>query len=160
MNPLPGMPRERAAARMLPDVALTASDGRVVTPVDYRHRRHLVLILLPDTPATSGIPPLPSLSERYAEFADENAEVLAVFPALPPDSSIPDRYPFPVLEDRGGTLSGALSEQGASGTPCITVYVADRYGEIFRSLDVAEGNPFPLEEVLSWLRFLERLCPE
>lgn len=155
-----GMPPERAAVRMMPDVAMTATDGRVVTPGDYRHRNHLVLILFPDTPARSGIPLLPFLSTRHGEFVDENTEVLVVFRTFPSGSSVPDSYPFPVLEDRDGTLSGALSEQSASGTPRLTVYVADRYGEIFRSVTVAEGDPFPLEEILSWLRFLERLCPE
>ena len=152
--------REHSVARMLPDVTMTAGDGRVVNPGDYRHRKHLVLILLPDPPVASGTPVLPSLSARYAEFAGENAEVLAVFPAFPPDSPAPDRYPFPVLEDRDGTLSNALSERRVPGIPRSTVYVADRYGEIFRSFDVAVGDPLPLEELLSWIRFLERLCPE
>jgi hypothetical protein len=42
----------------------------------------------------------------------------------------------------------------------LSVHVADRYGEVFRSLDVPAGDPFPAEEILAWLRFLERLCPE
>lgn len=155
-----GVPREHPAARMLPDVTMTATDGRIVTLGDYRHRKHLVLILLPDPRVTSGIPLLPSLSARYAEFVGENAEVLAVLPAFPSDSCAPDRYPFPVLEDRDGTLSGALPVRRAPGIQRPTVYVADRYGEIFRSFDVGGEDPFPLEEVLSCLRFLERLCPE
>ncbi|HEX9191489.1 MAG TPA: redoxin domain-containing protein [Candidatus Deferrimicrobiaceae bacterium] len=154
------MPREHGVARMLPDVTMTARDGRVVNPGDYRHRKHLVLVLLPDTPVPSGATVLQSLSARYAEFVLENAEVLAVLPAFPPDSPPPDRYPFPVLEDRDGALSGALSEQRAPGIPRPTVYVADRYGEIFRSFCVTAGKPFPLEELLSCIRFLERLCPE
>jgi peroxiredoxin len=148
---------------MLPDVAMTATDGRVVSLGDYRHRKHLVVILFPDPPVTSGIPLLRSLSSRYAEFQEENAEILAVFPAVPPsppDPAVPDLCPFPVLEDRDGALSVALPEQRVTGIPRTTVYVADRYGEIFRSFDVAGGNPFPIGEILSWLRFLERLCPE
>jgi len=160
---LTGIPGGQPAARMLPDVAMTATDGRVVTLGDYRHRKHLVLILFPDPPGTSGIPLLRSLFSRYAEFLEENAEILAVFPAVPlppPDPAFPGLCPFPVLEDRDGALSVALPEQRVTGIPRTTVYVADRYGEIFRCFDFAGGDPFPLEEVLAWLRFLERLCPE
>ena len=160
MKPAVPVPRRDVVRRMLPDVSMTVADGRVFATGDYRHRKHLVLILFPEPPGAAGIPHLSSLSSRYEEFTMENAEILAVLPAFPPGSSARGGHPFPVFEDREGTLRDALSGKPAAGMSCPTVYVADRYGEIFRSLEVPGGDPFPLEEVLSWLRFLERLCPE
>jgi peroxiredoxin len=148
---------------MLPPVSLRTAGGGRVRIDEYRHRKHVVVILFPDPPGTYEIRVLRLLTSRYQDFLEENAVVLAVFPAIPrapPDPSAPDPCPFPILADRDGMLSDALSDRRASGLRSLTVHVADRYGEIFRSLDVAVGDPFPLEEVLSWLRFLERLCPE
>ncbi|HEX9205144.1 MAG TPA: hypothetical protein VF853_04385 [Candidatus Deferrimicrobiaceae bacterium] len=145
---------------MLPDVSMTAADGRVFATGDYRHRKHLVLIFIPEPPGASGIPLLSSLSSRYEEFTMENSEILAVLSAFPPGSFAHGSRPFPVFEDRNGTLRDMLAGHQAPGISRIVVCVADRYGEIFQSLDVEEGEPFPSEEVLAWLRFLERLCPE
>jgi peroxiredoxin len=145
---------------MVPDVTMTAADGRVFATGDFRHRKHLVLILFPEPPGAAGIPLLSTLSSRYEEFTMENAEILVVIPAFPPDFLARGGRPFPVFEDRDGTLRDMLAGQQAPGISRTVVCVADRYGEIFRSLEVPGGDPFPLEEVLSWLRFLERLCPE
>ena len=161
--PLDGMPPQPAAARMLPDVAMNAADGRAVRPGDYRHRKHLVVVVLPDAPAPYDPPILRALARRHVEFSEENAEILAVLPPSapwPPRPAVADDCPFPVVQDRDGALSCTLSGRRAPSTGTIAVHVADRYGEIFRTLAVTGANPFPLEEVLAWVRFLERLCPE
>jgi hypothetical protein len=145
---------------MLPDAPLYAADGVAVRLSGYRHRKHLVLLVFAAHDGEPGASVPGPLAARHKEFTDENAEVVAVFPASPPRSGLPGPFPFPVLEDRTGALSRLLPENDSREAAVLSVHIADRYGELFRSLDVPAGVPFPAEEILSWLRFLERLCPE
>jgi hypothetical protein len=145
---------------MLPDAPLYPADGVGIRLSDYRHRKHLVLLVFAAHAGEPGASVPGSLAARHKEFTDENAEVVVVFPASPPRSALPGPYPFPVVEDRTGALSRELTGNGSRGAVVLSVHVADRYGELFRSLDIRAGDPFPAEEILSWLRFLERLCPE
>jgi hypothetical protein len=147
-----------SAPRMLPDVPLFSAEGGEIRLSDYRHRKHLVLLVFGTPAGDEGRCVPDSLAARRAEFADESAEVIVVFPASTPRSAAP--MPFPVLEDRTGALHDELHGNGSRNTALLTVYVADRYGEVFRSLEIRAGDPFPTEEILAWLRFLERLCPE
>ena len=149
-----------SASRMLPDAPFYAADGVAVRLSGYRHRKHLVLLVFAAPAGEPGASVPGSLALRHMEFAEENAEVIAVFPASLPRSSLPGPFPFPVLEDRTGAFSRERPGDGSRGACILSVHVADRYGEIFRSIDVPAGDPFPVEAILSWLQFLERLCPE
>jgi peroxiredoxin len=131
---------------------------------DFRGRRNLVVLLLSAEEGASSRRLLTDLAERYAEFVEEDAEILSVIRG-PVDRAAwirqRDNLPFPVLADEDGRVHRALGGHAAEGAGGAAVYVADRYGEVFYAHQAAEGQSLPTpEEILGWVRFIELQCPE
>jgi hypothetical protein len=53
---------------------------------------------------------------------------------------------------------GALDR---SGVPRLALYVTDPYGEVFAAWRTLAGDASPTaQEILDWLEFINRQCPE
>ena len=124
---------------------------------DFKQRRNLVLVFQhPDCPICDAT--LQALAERYPEYRDLDAEVIAVRPAEPAPE-LDERLPFPVAWDEHGDVFDAYAGRDMEGRPVPAVYVADRYGELAFASEGAHG-PEIATDVLELLRFVAHSCPE
>jgi peroxiredoxin len=66
-----------------------------------------------------------------------------------------------VLVDLDGRVHRTLGAIDAAGEPLPMVFVTDRFGEIFAIFKIDQHKSIlSAEEVLSWLEFINRQCPE
>jgi len=145
-----------AIGHMVPDFRLESADGRVVSPMDFKEKKNLVIIFF-DARQSNDLATLAEVKHRYHEFADANAEVLAIA-AGPLEEfrmcSKALRLPFPLLSDLRNEATCAYCVAGPM------VFVADRSGELQMQSDLAEMVDEKLDEALSTLELIEIECPE
>lgn len=108
-----------------------------------------------------------ALLSRLASFRNALKEYSArVLVILLTDDS---RAAIPCLDGDLGLLSldptgaahGALGATDAAGTPVPTIYVTDRFGEVFAVFRAAEPAALPRpEEIVRWLEFISYQCEE
>lgn len=148
----------------VPDLSLISSSGQSERFSDFRGRRNVVVVLLYTGEGASSRRLLTDLAERYAEFTEEDTEILSVIRG--PVDGAPwirqwDNLPFPVLSDENGRVHRALGGHAADAVGGAVVYVADRCGEVFYAQQAPEGQSLPTpEEILGWVRFIELQCPQ
>lgn len=145
-----------AVGHTVPDFRLESAEGRLVSPIDYKGRKNLVIIFF--NPRNSeDLQTLSAVRQRYHEFADANAEVLGVC-----SGSIEEfrecanamRFPFPVLADVRREATCAYCVIGPM------IFVSDRFGELRMQNDLTKDVDETLDEALSTLELVEIECPE
>jgi peroxiredoxin len=107
---------------------------------------------------------LHDLAARREDFEFDDAEVLIVIQgtAQEVEQRVQQyRLPFPVLADATGDVHrsfGAI-EDDEGCTP--TVYVLDRFGEIYATYPFGGEYKLPsADDLLNWIQFIELQCPE
>jgi peroxiredoxin len=148
----------------LPAFTLQSSAGRRIALYDYRGRRNLALALVGKPADEAARAFLTDLAAHHSDFAEEEAEVLAVVWGSVAEAEwikSNEALPFPVLADEEGAVHHAFGVLASDGDPVAAIYIADRFGEIFAAYRIGAGQPFPRgEEILEWLRFIGLQCPE
>lgn len=143
--------------RLIPEFKLLTSNGLVIDPTDFKQKKNLVIYFF-DVHKSESWEMLAMLRQRYNEFKDANAEVLAISPGSMEEiqdcvSSM--NLPFPVLCDSNGEVAAAY----AATKPAL--FVADRYGELKMFSEVTSDNiETVIESALSTLDLVELECPE
>jgi peroxiredoxin len=143
---------------------LTSSEGKPVRASDYRGVSNLVLVFAhnPDDEFCQLF--LTGLAQHYSEFIEEDAEVLLVIQGSRQEAEQVKRgyhLPFPILADQDGRACRAAGAITSDGKPAMTVYITDRYNEIYSVYRTSEGDALPtLKEMLERVRFIEIQCPE
>ncbi|MBI2843424.1 MAG: redoxin domain-containing protein [Armatimonadetes bacterium] len=142
---------------LLRDFRLESGTGEIISPMDFRGRRNLVIVFF-DPGCEQCRRFLSNTAERYGDYTDLNTEVLAVGEAGADQLRTLANsmgLPFIVLADPDGC---ALSRY-AQSVPA--TFVADRYGEVRLAYSGMEADHFPDQEViLSQLDLAELECPE
>lgn len=142
----------------LPYFELADSRGGTTTPWRYRGRRILVLAFVGDGACVPCRELLVQFRDCYRDYADEEAEVLAVARVEAEAArrlAEELRLPFVVAADAGGD---AHARYGAGS---VAVYVADRYGEVQERWLVGDGGPLPSQrEIFARVQFIALQCPE
>jgi peroxiredoxin len=145
-----------AVGRMVPEFRLESADGGVISPSDYKERKNLVIIFF-NACDSRDLGVIAEVGRRYAEFADNNAEVLGI--ASGPISVFSEcakalRSPFPLLADVRSEAQCAYCVVGPM------MFVADRYGELRMQSVIDKNLDTALDEALSTLELVEMECPE
>jgi len=142
----------------LPDVGFVTVEGQERRLSDYKGRFNLVLILTGDP----GHPLLGAVARRHAEFQQRESRVLAIIEGSRGDAlraGPPPQPPFELIADPDGAVAARLGVPVRSGqaAACVT----DRWAEVFFFSPELTGEPERwVEELLSWLDFVEHQCPE
>ena len=115
-----------AIGHLVPDFRLQSVDGKTISPSDFKERKNLVILFF-NPEISCDWEMLAEVKRRYHEFADSNAEVLAI--ASGPIEELKDcmstlKLPFPLLND---THKEAICAYCVAAS---TVFVADKYGEL------------------------------
>jgi peroxiredoxin len=147
---------------VLPDFELPSSRGQPVLASAYRGRSNLVLILAAGSNLLNGL--FSQLESKQQELAENNARVLVMAAGTRQracELKQELRVDQDVLVDLDGRVHRTLGAINAAGQPVPMVFVTDRFGEIFAILKIDEHKSIPsAEEVLGWLEFINRQCPE
>lgn len=152
-----------SAGTMMPDFTLVSTSGRRVRISDYRGRCNLVLIFCGKGDPDAIRSFLPELSERYSEFASEEAEVLAVVQEAElqaDDLQQSQKLSFPVLWDEEGhahKLAGVMITEHDSAP---VVFIIDRFGEARHICRAGQPACADISDILDWLRYINLECPE
>jgi peroxiredoxin len=139
---------------MAPDFRLESDSGEMISPEDYREKKNLVLIFF-DAGCGECSDFLKGIADRYQDYVDANAEVLAIIEGSKDDKhDISERMnlPFPILADPDRHVLGKYADK----TPAI--FVTDRFGEI--DLIFLEDHLPDQNKILDRLQLSELECPE
>ena len=151
------------SGEMFPGFMLSMPDGSPVELERYRGRNNLILIFAGDVLGRAGPtgPLLEDLVARSAELVAEVAQVLVVVASRCGVVSQGDPGPFPILVDSDAHTHRRVGATDAAGQPAPTLFITDRFREIYATYVSAEGSALPsAEEVMEWLRFINIQCPE
>lgn len=140
-----------------PDFSLPASDGQTVTRVQFRQKKHLVLVFLPDPDAAQAHNLAETLHGEHDDFTLANAAVYAISPrdAVPPS-------PLPVLIDANNAIRAEyaallpIDQRPADTDPFLILL--NRYGiPEFAGLGLFEGDSV-VEQIITYVWSLEYQC--
>lgn len=140
---------------------LPASNGKVVTPDDFRQRQGLCLLFLPAGDGTRWIELLQALAEAEAEWRERTVTALAVLTAGQAAArALADQVdrPLLVLADE----DGRVGERYRSLAPAAVgnegfVFLLDRWGA---PLAVGPLDDRWVSEALDWFDLALARCPE
>jgi peroxiredoxin len=141
----------------LPNFTLESIDGAAISLWDFRDRYNVVIMFF-DPSRSTDLHALSLFGMKDPEFADANAEVLAI--AEDPDEHAIAHMknmsiPFHILKDPGATVRTKLNIKDSP-----SVAVLDRYGMLLMLCSKCENANETLEDIISELLTLEMQCPE
>lgn len=147
---------------LFPDATLPLGSGGSLSIDSLRVRFDLVILMLGAgaiDPAAARL--LDELARDRSAIEGEEGRVLAV--RATDRSFAPDdwRWPFPVLLDANARLHARVGAVDAAGYPMTSLYVTDRYREIYAATHPGQPDwPTTADDVLQWLTFVNIQCPE
>ncbi len=116
-----------------PAFSLQSHEGTTVTLSEFRGKKRLLLVFYPgdDTPACTR--QLCSFRDKYEMFTDRDTVVLGINPAKAKSHKAfakKNRFPFPLLVDKGGKVAAAYGCRASDGTIKRTVYIIGEYAKV------------------------------
>jgi peroxiredoxin len=151
----------RTRGEILPRFTLPGLHGPAVALESYRGRRNLVVVFAADVVGESAVTPLlRELRWRAEDLTAEAAQVLVIV-SSPTIAARRGPTVFPTLLDADGRIHRSVGATDAVGRPAPSVFVTDRFREIFAVYLPARGHGLPsVKEILEWLVFINIQCPE
>jgi len=133
-----------------PDFSLQSHEGTTVTLSKFRGKKRLLLVFYPgdDTPACTR--QLCSFRDSYSMFADRDTVVLGINPANARSHKAfakKNRFPFPLLVDKGGKVAAAYGCRASDGKIKRTVYIIGEYAKV----ELAERG------AISWIDLIDAI---
>jgi peroxiredoxin len=150
--------------RLMRNFTLPSTDGKRISPQDYRGLSNLILIFAGDVGQIYQKEFLSGLVQRYAEIRAQDAEVLLVMACSrerAEEMKSQAKLPFPILADEDLQVQKSVGALDAQAAPVATLYMTDRFLEVFAVWRTGEGNSLPsASELFSWLDYINSQCPE
>jgi peroxiredoxin len=142
---------------LMPHFDLPAAGGKRVMTWNYKGQKNLVILFVLSL-FGEWQEHLGRLAGAYQQYQDHNAEILVVSQDnVETLDGIAGRLgiPFPLLSD----VDGSVTEKYTALTP--SVFVIDRYGELYAQSTAAMNEEFPdYQRILDGLHLIELQCPE
>jgi hypothetical protein len=153
-------PHPPGRGQVLRDYSLLKTDGTPLLLSDFRGKQNLLLIFLVGSEPTSisgaQAQLLQALSEKSGEVRELETRVIVVVrpEQLPTVAALSAE--LVVAVDPSGTV---FSDVGAE--PDTTIYITDKFREVFHVYRIAEGASLPsASELVGWIEFVAMNCPE
>jgi len=145
---------------VLRDPELLVADGtrRLLSAV--RERSNLVMIF---TGGHDFAGLLARLIARTDALRENNARVLVITPEKPSSKfrARPAQSSRLLALDPDGQVHRALGATDATGKPVPTIYITDRFGEVFAAFHNLNPTALPdAGEIFRWLEFINQQCEE
>ena len=124
---------------------LPTSEGGEIGLWRFKQRQPVVLVLWEG----AGPALLTGFAQRYSDYRQAGAEVLAIGKGPPPRA-----LPFPALRDAGGHTAARLADDAPA------ILILDSYGELFNRLQGEAARAPDHEDLLDWVVFTQTQCEE
>lgn len=145
---------------VLRDLEVSMADGTRRLLSSLRGTSNLLMILTADLDLSAF---LAALLARKSALEENNCRVLVIatmatrFDEL---SRWHDKFCLPAI-DENGKIHRVLGATDKVQNPISTIYITDRFGEVFAAFQTAEITSLPsVDEIIQWLEFIERQCEE
>ena len=149
---------------IVPEFTLLSTAGASVRASDYRSKRNLILIFCGAVNSASARRVVRQVSELYAEFVAEEAEVFAVVQGAGDEAEDLDgscNPPFPILLDKDRHAHELFGIRSSEQHSLPAVCVVDRFGELRHVSRAAGSQPSGFaRDILEWVRYINLECPE
>lgn len=161
-GPTPAGCLSAGTGKLLPPANMVTPSGKAFSLGQFHGRRNLVVVL-PGAGASSEAVErlLTQLARGRAALDEEKAEVLVV---LPGDADGPRDEAFralTVLVDEDARFYRSMGAVDTAGRAAPALYITDLYREIYCAVRPGDEQwPSSIDEVLSWLVFMNIQCPE
>jgi peroxiredoxin len=142
---------------VLRDVELLLADGSRRLFSRVRDRSNLVMIF---TAGQAFAGSVASLSGKTCALRENSARVLVVVLERA-DSASEASAPHVLAIDSDAQVHRALGATDGAGNPVPTIYITDRFGEVFAAFQNSNPAALPdVEEIIRWLEFINQQCEE
>ncbi|MGH9711950.1 MAG: hypothetical protein ACRD5M_01460 [Candidatus Acidiferrales bacterium] len=149
--------------QLIPPLSIRTPEGRTVHTWDFKQKKNLLIAFL-DVDCARCEDFLHGLAGRAIELREKESVALIVYLA-PPPSALADFLPKEIISGcdvPGHSARAYLGDDAFSARGLVrrSVFVADRYGELFAQWPLA-AHQFPaLEEIFSALDQIQMACEE
>lgn len=150
---------------LVPPFTLPSSRGGEVKLWDCKMRKNLLILFYHGDGCSRCKEILKMFAEHYGELVKVEVEMLAISADDLERSralSVELRLPYPLLSDPEGRVIEKYTyrrEDNEAALP--SIFGTDRYGTLYHQFIADEITELPgLEEILSWLNFIQSQCPE
>lgn len=145
---------------VLCDVDLTMADGSRCLLSSLRGSASLVMVF---TAGRDLHPLLADLENKKSALIEHNARVLVISTSReqPASELRPFAEMFLIAFDDNGQVHRTLGATDAAQSPLPSIYITDRFGEVFAAFRRLDIPSLPnAEEIMGWLEFIEQQCEE
>lgn len=161
LTPAHGIP---SRGHLMPDFILPSTEGKRISLYDYRGRSNLVLFFAGEADHLEEQRLIASVVEHYAEIREHDSEVLIVVTSSrerAKEIKRQTRSLCPLVLDQDAKAHKTVGALGGQLVHAPAVYVIDRFMEVFAVWHTGAGGTLPtIQDVLSWLAYLDSACPE
>lgn len=143
---------------VLPSFTLPEASGEPLDTWAFYGRRNLVIVFVSDIGAGEVRKFFDELDPASYEIRAQETEILTIVRKPLPETAEAGRtlgWPGRILADERGEVFRRHNPAEPLG-----VLVADRFGEIYWEAGGPRQPVPPVDEILSWLRFIQSQCPE
>ena len=145
---------------VLRDVELPLADGTRRLLPTVRDRSNLVMIFTAGQDIAGSVA---SLTGETNALKENNSRVLVIL--LEGEDSTSEaqasQLPYVLASDGDGKVHRNLGATDAAGNPLPTMYITDRFGEVFAAFQKPDLAGLPdAEEIIRWLEFINQQCEE
>ena len=141
-----------------PELLLADGTGRLLSAV--RGRSNLVMIFTAGQDLTAVTA---SLAGNAGALEENNARVLVITPAADGETSVSNSQAssHAIALDHDGKIHRLLGASDAAGNLLPTIYITDRFGEVFAAFQNPSPTALPsAAEITRWLEFINQQCEE
>src|SRR6185312_15513412 len=145
---------------VLRDVELTLADGSLRMLSSLRRSTSLVMVF---TGGRDLHALFSDLESKKSALKEHNGGVLIMATARPASDSQLASSPelFSEAIDDSNRVHKLLGATDDAGNPIPSIYITDRFGEVFAAFQNIELASLPsVEEIIRWLEFIEQQCEE
>lgn len=143
-----------------PYFKLPTRDGTCFDLWQYRQRKNVVLIFLPDLSKDFLQATITKFEKNTSVYRNQNTEVLYIIYGYSQNHFQLDTK-FPRLLDQDSTVARLYLDSDLVSSRKLAVFVLDRYGELWNQWQQNNRSDMPPQkEILDTLYLIERQCPE
>jgi hypothetical protein len=130
---------------------------------DYYEKGSLVLLFIPENLAANELSVVNDINEQLNRIEGENAHLIGIFPQSFADLQTNQHPSFPILINTHNSLRESYTDlvaPGLIGEKDIMLFILDTYGAPYVCLVEQKHGENIIDELLSWLLFINIQCPE
>lgn len=161
-GPTPAGCLSAGTGKLLPPANMVTPSGKAFSLGQFHGRRNLVVVLPGAGAASESVERLlTQLARGRAALDEEKAEVLVVLPGDADGPRDEASRALTVLVDEDARFYRSMGAVDAAGRAAPALYITDLYREIYCAVRPGDEQwPSSIDEVLSWLVFMNIQCPE